>query len=789
MPNAYGYLPFRTAAVLGAGVMGAQIAAHLANAGLKVLLLDIAPESGPKNAIVEGAFRKIAKLKPAPFAGSKVPGRITLGNFEEHLHRLQDVEWVIEAVIEHLPVKRELMEKVEEAAGEHTIISTNTSGLPLAQIAAGRSAEFKRRFLGTHFFNPPRYMKLLEIIPTPDTDPEILARIQWFGRVHLGKGIVIAKDTPNFIANRIGVYATIQAMKAFTDGDYTIEEVDALTGPIIGHAKSATFRTADVVGLDTLLYVADNLYNALPNEESRERLKAPELLRRLVAEKRLGQKTGAGFYKKEGKNILSLNKETLEYEPSRPLNLGDFEALQKAGNLETRIRALYEDAGRAGKFTRDTLLDLFGYCARRIPEIADNPADVDRAICWGFMWEMGPFQTWDGLGFERVLRDLAEHGIEVPDWVKEMPAKGATSFYRRKNGTLEAYVPGQGYVAQPVPADEISLAAIKTNSSRILFTRKEAALLDLGDGVALYEFRSKANSLGNDVVEGIFQAIDYVENHDFRGLVIGNEGKNFSVGANLGEVAYVLQEKKFDVLQMAVKRFQDMVMRIRYARKPVVTALHQLALGGACEVAMASAAVVAPLETYIGLVELGAGLIPAGCGTTQMTWQAAEKASDYLPSQVQPFLYKAFETIATAKAATSGIEALELGYLGANTRVIMNSDRRIYVAKEEVLRLANEGYMPPPVRNEIYVLGADGRAALETAAFLMNKAQYATDYDRYLANRLAWIMTGGDITAPARVHEDYLLELEREVFLSLLGEKKTQERIHSILTTNKPLRN
>ena len=789
MPNQNAHLPFRTAVVLGAGVMGAQIAAHLANAGLNVLLLDIPAKEGPKNGVVADAFKKIKKLKPNPFASKTAAERITLGNFDDDLDKLKEAEWVIEVVVEHLPIKQELMAKVENAIGENTIVSTNTSGLPIHKIAEGRSASFKKRFFGTHFFNPPRYMKLLEIIPTPDTDPEILERVKWYGRVHLGKGIVIAKDTPNFIANRVGVYATAQALRAFTDGDFTVEEVDALTGPLMGHAKSATFRTADVVGLDTLLYVADNLYEALPNEKNREKLKAPELLRKLVAARRLGQKTREGFYKKVGKEILSLNKETLAYEPANPLNLGDLTAIKKAGDLKARIRALYDDSGRAGKFMRDFTLDLLEYCALRIPEIADSPADVDRAVCWGFMWEMGPFETWDTLGFQRILTDMREKGIEIPGWINEMAEKGVNAFYREQNGDRDVYVPGKGYVKETVHKDEIQLTNVKKESKNVLFERKEAALLDLGDGVALYEFRSKANSLGRDVTEGIFQAIDYVENHDFRGLVLGNEGKNFSVGANLGEVAYVLQQGKFDLLSMAVKQFQDMVMAIRYARKPVVTALHNLALGGACEIAMHSAAVIAPLETYIGLVELGAGLIPAGCGTTYLAAQAAQNAADEFPSQVQEFVVKAFETVATAKVATSAFEAKELGYLGASTRIIMNTDRRLHAAKAEVIRLAEQGYAPPPVRNAIYVLGADGRAALETAAYLMFQAGYATEYDRYLANQLAWVMTGGDITAPTKVDEHYLLDLEREVFLSLLGEKKTQERIESILTTNKPLRN
>ncbi len=405
MSSDQNYLPFRTVAVLGAGVMGAQIAAHFANAGLRVHLLDIPAPEGNKNAIVEGALKKIRKLKPNPFATSRAAPRIQPGNFEEHLERLKEAEWIIEAVVEKMEIKRELMAKVEAVAGENAIISTNTSGLPIHQIAEGRSDSFKKRFLGTHFFNPPRYLKLLEVIPTPDTDPAVVEQIQWFGRVHLGKNVVIAKDTPNFIANRIGNYATLQVMRFFTRGEYTIEEIDTLTGTLVGHAKSATFRTLDVVGLDTMLYVADNLYRAIPDDESREAHKAPELLRKMVENGLLGAKVRKGFYQKVGKDILSLNPETMQYEPAKPLNLGDLKKISAVENLPERLRVLYEDGGRAGKFFRETTLDLLGYCARRIPEIADSPADIDHAVCWGFGWELGPFQVWDALGFERVLTD------------------------------------------------------------------------------------------------------------------------------------------------------------------------------------------------------------------------------------------------------------------------------------------------------------------------------------------------------------------------------------------------
>ncbi|KPJ96625.1 MAG: 3-hydroxyacyl-CoA dehydrogenase [Gammaproteobacteria bacterium SG8_11] len=783
------HLPFQKAAVLGAGVMGSQIAAHLANAGLSVLLLDIPAKEGNKNAVVEGAFKRILKLKPNPFVTKNVVDRITLGNFDEHFDGIKEAEWIIEVVVENLEIKQRLMTRIENVADNSSVITTNTSGLPIRQIVEGCPDSFKKRFMGTHFFNPPRHLKLLEIIPTENTVEAILERIKWFGRVHLGKSVVIAKDTPNFIANRIGTYAIMQAIREFTEGEYTIEAIDTLTGELIGHPKSATFRTTDVVGLDTLAYVGENLYKAIPYDESREAHKPPEIMNQMVKNGLLGQKAKKGFYQKIGKEIFSLNPESMEYNRPKPMNLGDLKLYSKMADLKERIRLLYDDSGRVGEFTRRTMLDLIGYSARRIPEIADNPADVDRAICWGFGWELGPFQLWDTIGFDRILDDISEADIQIPEWVHEMKQSGAQAFYQKDNGRKKVYVPGSGYASEHEYEDEINLNTIKTERINTIIGRDEAALLDLGDGVALYEFRSKANSLGSDVVEGIFQAIDYVEQNDFHGLVIGNNGKNFSVGADLAEAAQFLVSGKMDELEKLARNFQNMINRIRYARKPVVSAIHGMVLGGACEITLASANVVAALESYIGLVELGAGLIPAGCGTTNLTARTSEMAASDCPSHIQPFLIKAFETIAMAKVSISAPEAMELGLLKPDAVIVMNAERRIYVAKEEVLRLSRKGYMPPGVRNSIIVLGAPGRAVLESAVHQLQKAGYATEYDQFLSSKLAYIMTGGDLSGPAPVQEDYLYELEINVFLSLLREKKTHERVESILKTNKPLRN
>ncbi|HSR66473.1 MAG TPA: 3-hydroxyacyl-CoA dehydrogenase/enoyl-CoA hydratase family protein [Acidobacteriota bacterium] len=781
--------PFRRAAVLGAGVMGSQIAAHLANAGLQVLLLDVAPQDGPNNSVVEAAFKKAQKMRPAPFVTDKTARRIEVGNFEDDFERIGQADWVLEAVIEKMDIKRQVMQRVERHAAPDAVITTNTSGLPIHQIAQDRSDDFKKRFMGTHFFNPPRYLRLFELIPTPKTDPGLVERMKWFARVHLGKGVVIAKDRPNFIGNRIGVYAMNRSIRGTTDEGYTIEEIDTLTGPLTGRPKSATFRTADVVGLDTMVYVSENLYEAVPEDESREAFKIPDKVRKLVDSGALGAKTKKGFYQKVGEDILSVDFQTLEYTPPAEMDLGDLDGLKKISNLDERLRALYRDQGRAGEFFRDSILDVMAYAARRVPEISDNPADVDRAVRWGFAWEKGPFQFWDALGFEQVLQDMRQRGLQLPAWIGEMEKAGAESFYQGRGRRRTVYLPGRGYQPDTPPEDEIQLNFIKAEEEREVWKNDEAALLDLGQGVLLYEFRSKANTLGTQVMQGIQQAIEIVENGDYHGMVIGNEGNNFSVGANLGEAALAAQDGRFDLIVQAVNGFQATVQRIRYASKPVVTALHQRVLGGACEIAMGSAQVVAPTESYIGLVELGVGLIPAGSGSTHMAARAAESAANEFPNQVQPFLQKAFEAIGTAKVATSAQEAVELGYLLPSSRVVMNAARRIYVAKQEVLRLSRQGYAPPPVRTAIYVLGRQGKAFLEIAARSMQQAGYASEYDVYLAERLSHILCGGELSGPSHVHEDYLLELEREIFLSLLGQKKTQQRIEHLLKTGKPLRN
>jgi 3-hydroxyacyl-CoA dehydrogenase len=603
--------------------------------------------------------------------------------------------------------------------------------------------------------------------------------MQWFGQLHLGKGVVVAKDTPNFIGNRIGIYVTMLGLRALIEQGYTIEEIDTLTGTIAGRPKSATFRTADLVGLDTLMYVADNLYPAIPHDESREVFRIPNLLRKLVETGTLGAKTGQGFYKKQRQEILSLNPETLVYEPAKPLNLGDIEAISKIPDLGDRLRTLYQDPGRAGAFFRQSTLDMLGYSARRIPEIADSPAEIDWAMRWGFGWELGPFEIWDALGFETVLADMRAAAIPVPEWV-ERRGRGAEE--QRSRGEVASRLPS-------VLVDEINLDVVKADPERTLWQNPEAALLDLGDGVVLYEFRSKGNTLSFKVVDGLAEVLDILETGDLRGLVIGNGSANFSAGANLAEMGMLAQSGNIQAIANLIVKFQSLLQRIHYFPKPIVAAIGGRVLGGGCELVMACPQVVAAAETYIGLVELSVGLIPGAGGIMRIVTWAADRAATESPHHIQPFLRQAFETIGMAKVSNSAYEAQELGFLSPTARIVMNADRRLSVAKEEVLCMGAVGYAPPPERNAIMVLGRPAGAMLEQAAYILQQGGFITEYDRYLANRLAYVMTGGELSAPALVDENYLLQLERERFLPLLNQPKTQERIAHMLKTKKPLRN
>jgi 3-hydroxyacyl-CoA dehydrogenase len=784
--------PFRTAAVLGAGTMGAQIAAHLANAGLEVHLLDITPADGDDpNAVVREGFEQAREASPDPFFADEVADRIYLGNFEDHFDRVGEADWVIEAVVERMNVKQDVHARIEAHTAADAVVSTNTSGLPIHEIADGRSADYKRRFLGTHFYNPPRYLKLLELVPTGATDPDVTERVAQFGRIHLGKGIVVANDTPYFIGNRVGVFAQLQAIRYYTDGDYSIEEIDTLTGTISGRPKSATFRTADLVGLDVLADVATNLYERVEDDKRREAFRLPDVMQRLVDEERLGEKTKAGFYKKVDDEIKSLNPDTLEYTSAGEEALGDLDSIREAGDLAARLNALYQDTGRAGRFFRETTLELLAYSARRIGEITDNPADVDRALRWGFGWDVGPFEIWDALGMETVLNGMDEHDLDVPGWVESMHEAGYDSFYHTDQGDQAIYEPNvRTYKPDPRPDDELRLAPTKQDEANELWSNDDAALLALGDGVACYEFRSKANTLGRDVMMGLRECIGRVESSpDLRGLVVGNEGSNFSLGANLGEMAMAASQGAFDVIDQYIDEFQETVQHVRYATKPVVVAPHQRALGGGCEMAMACPHPVASAETYIGLVELGVGLIPAGTGTMRLVAKAAEEAPNDHHSTIQDHLQPYFETVAMAEVAESAVQGIEMGFLPDSTRIVMHEDRRLYAAKQEVLRLSEQAYAAPPVKTRVKVLGEKTLATFKVALMQYREGNYITEYDEFLATKLATVLCGGELSSPQEVHEDYLLELERETFLSLLGEEKTQARIQHMLEHNEPLRN
>ncbi|MCM1984052.1 3-hydroxyacyl-CoA dehydrogenase/enoyl-CoA hydratase family protein [Lyngbya confervoides] len=785
--------PFQTAAVLGAGVMGSQIAAHLANLGLAVDLLDLASSDGPQNSLVEGAFRKALQLSPPIFYSPKLRSRVRLGNYTQHFDRLREADWIIEAVVENLEIKQDLMARIEAVARPDAVISSNTSGLPIQAIAQGRSLAFRQRFLGTHFFNPPRYLKLLELIPGPDTDPQILDRMQFFAERSMGKGVVIAKDTPNFIANRIGMYVILQGIQTLAQQDYAFSEIETLTGPLVGRPKSATFRTADLVGLDTIAYVAKHLYQAIPEDEQRDQFKIPSMLVKLIETGSFGAKTGQGFYKKVKREILALNPQTFAYETQTPPNLPGLKDLLTIEDLSERLRAMYADPGRIGKFFRTSMLKIFSYCAHRIPDITDSPAAIDRAMRWGFGWELGPFEIWDVLGFQRVVQAMQQDQLDVPAWILAMAERQVAGFYSPVQMTEAGPVqrvqtPRQSLTLEP-PQDVIDLKQVKADPERVIWHNSESALLDLGDGVVLFEFRSKGNTLSLKVLEGFETAMDLLGDHPYLGMVVGNESPHFSGGANLVEMGTMAQEGNVEAIQQLIVSFQDLLQRMHEFPKPIVAAVQGRALGGGCEFVMACPHVVAAAESYLGLVELSVGLIPGAGGITRLVSEVTQRAASESPSHIQPFLVQAFETIAMAKVSNSAYEAQDWGYLKPTDQILRTGDRRLAVAKETVQRLAQGGYMPPPKRAMVTVLGQPGRALLEMAAMQMLEGHYISEYDCFLAGQLAYVMTGGDLTAAASVPQSYLLQLERHRFIPLLRQPKTHARMDHLLKTKKPLRN
>ncbi len=794
-------------AVLGSGVMGSRIACHFANIGVQVLLLDIAPKEllpdeekkgfkldapAVKNRIVNAALQAAIVANPSPLYRKADASRIKTGNFDDNLKEIATCDWTIEVVIERLDIKKTLYERVEQFRKKGTLITSNTSGIPIHLLAEGRSEDFKQHFAGTHFFNPPRYLKLLEIIPTPDTKPEVLKFLQRYGDLYLGKTVVLAKDTPGFIANRVGVFALLDAMQTMQKLGLTVEETDKLTGPVIGHAKSATLRTSDVVGLDTTINVANGLAQGLPNDEAKDVFVLPDFVKKMGESKWLGDKTGQGFYKKvkgEGgkSEIHALDLNTLEYKPSQKVKFATLEMTKTIEKLADRFKVLVAGKDKAGEFYRLSFGSLFAYVSNRIPEISDELFKLDDALRAGFGWEMGPFETWDALGVQAGI-DLAKAaGRTVASWVEEMAAAGHTSFYKVTDAGVRQFydIASKGYQAVPGVENFIILDNLRA-SGKVLWKNSGASVIDLGDGILNVEFHSKMNSLGQDVILGLLKGVEMAE-AGYRGLVVGNDAPNFSAGANLGLVYMQALEQEFDELNMMIQQFQQAMMRMRYSSIPVVGTPHGLTLGGGCELNLHCDRVVAAAETYMGLVEFGVGLIPGGGGTKEMTLRTAAKYEDGEPEF--NLLRNTYMTISTAKVSTSAAEAFDLGFLRRGDEVVVNSNRVIAQAKAAALDLADAGYTQPLQKTNVKVHGKGALAMFKTGVYAMQQGNYISAHDQLIADKLAYVMCGGDLSAPTEVSEQYLLDLERDAFLSLCGERKTLERIQSILTTGKPLRN
>ena len=787
----------RKVAVLGSGVMGSRIALHFAGPGVQVLLLDIAPEGAEKpaerNKLVNDSLQAAIKSNPSPIYNKDVPKLVKTGNFDDNLKDIANADWIIEVVVERLDIKKSLYERVEKFRKAGTLITTNTSGIPIHMLSEGRSDDFKKNFCGTHFFNPPRYLRLLEIIPTPETDPEVVDFLMHYGDLHLGKTTVLAKDTPAFIANRIGVYG-IMAILGLTDKlGLTIDEIEALTGPIIGRPKSATFRTADVVGIDTLVRVAQGVYENCPKDEARDTYKIPDWLSRMVEKKWLGDKTGQGFFKKTKgakgeKEILTLDLKTMEYGPRSRPKFASIDAAKPIDDLRDRLKMLVAAKDKAGEFYRHFHYGLFSYISHRIPEISDELYRVDDAMMAGFGWEIGAFESWDVLGVERTVKAMDEAGYKVAGWVTKMIADGNKSFYKIENGRRLSYSPSTGkYAAPKESAEEGAFIVMSNYQDKLVWKNGSCRLYDLGDDVLGLQWFTKMGTMGGDVLSGIQTAIEKAEK-SYKGLVIANEGTNFSAGANVGLIFMLAIDQDYDELDMAIRMFQNTMMRARYSSVPVVVAPHGLALGGACELSLHADKVCPAAETYTGLVELGVGLIPGGGGTKEFVLRASSEMHHDEPETIT--LKNRFLTIATAKVATSAIEAFDLGiYRKGLDEVVFNQERRIGEAKKSVIEIFDSGYTTPVQRKDIKVLGRSALGALYAGIHAMQLGNYATEHDALVARKLAFVMCGGDLSEPTLVSEQYLLDLEREAFLSLCGERKTLERIQSVLKTGKPVRN
>jgi 3-hydroxyacyl-CoA dehydrogenase len=792
-------------AVLGSGIMGSRIACHFANIGLDVVLLDIAPkemneaeaakglkldDAAVKNRIVNDSLKAAVSSKPAPLYHKSFASKIQTGNFDDDLGRISDCDWIIEAVVENLEIKKQLFEKVESHRTAGAFITSNTSGIPIKLMSEGRSDDFKAHFCGTHFFNPPRYLKLLEIIPGPDTKPEIIDFFMHYGDLYLGKTTVLCKDTPAFIANRIGIFSILKVVETMQKLDLNIDEIDKLTGPVIGRPKSATFRTSDVVGLDTLIKVANNLYEGLPDDEQREIFNLPDIIGELEKKKWLGDKTRQGFYKKtkgdKGETIiLTLNLKTLEYKPKQKVKFPSLELTKPIDDVKERFKVLLGGKDKAAEFYRDSFYGIFQYISNRIPEVADELFKIDDAICAGFGWEVGPFDTWDQVGLKKSLEKMESAGYKANQWVYDMVGAGFESFYTVENGVRKYYdLNTKSY--QEIPGKDQFIILDNLRSTKEVWKNSGATIFDLGDGILNLEFRTKMNTMGSEVIEGINKVIDLGEK-EYRGVVIGNQGANFSVGANLGMVFMYAIEQEYDELDFLIKTFQNTMMKARYSAVPVVVAPHGMSLGGGCELTLHADRVQAIAETYIGLVEVGVGLIPGGGGTKEMTLRVSERTES---GDVEyNALQNTFMNIATAKVATSAFEAKDLNILRPQDGISINANRQLTDAKLAAIHLAEAGYTKPVHKTHIKVQGRGGLALFYAGINGMRMGNYVSDHDALIAKKIANVMCGGDFTSPAEVSEQYLLDLEREAFLSLCGERKTLERIEAILNGKKPLRN
>lgn len=795
----------RKVAVLGSGVMGSRIAAHFANIGCEVLLLDIVPREVPeelkakgatietpavRNSIVNKAFESAVKSKPSPLYHKDFANRVTLGNFDDNMKDIADCDWTIEVVVENLDIKKKVFDQVEKHRKPGTLITSNTSGIPIHLMLDDRSEDFQKHFCGTHFFNPPRYLKLLEIIPTPKTDPDITDFLMHYGDLYLGKTTVLCKDTPAFIANRVGIYAILKVVDTMKKMGLNVDEIDKLTGPVIGRPKSATFRTSDVVGLDTLIKVADNLYKGLPDDEQREIFNLPDEVRKLEENNWLGDKTGQGFYKKTkdkkgNTEILTLDLESMEYKPKQKAKFATLEQTKTIDNLRERFKVLLSGKDKAGEFYRDSFYGLFQYVSNRIPEISDELYRIDDAVEAGFGWKIGPFKTWDSVNVKKTVEKMEEAGYKPNLWVYKMLDAGNDAFYKIENGVRKYYdIPTATYKPVPGQGEIIILDNLRKNN--VVWQNAGATIFDLGDDVLNIEFHTKMNTLGGEVIEGVNKAISMAE-ENYRGLVIGNQADQFSAGANLGLVFMYAIEQEYDEIDFMIRHFQNTMMRVRYSSIPVVVAPHGMTLGGGCEMTMHADLVQAAAETYIGLVEVGVGLIPGGGGTKEFTKRVSDSIEE---GDVElNALQNAFMNIATAKVATSAFEAKDMNILRPQDRISINKDRQIAEAKKAVIDLADAGYTRPVEATNIKVQGRTGMALFIAGVNGMRMGHYISDHDVKIAQKIAYVMCGGELSYAQEVSEQYLLDLEREAFLSLTGEKKTLERIQAILQGGKPLRN